>query len=552
MPIEVALAQAPVITTVIPMANAQTSPRTSPLTVNFNQPLTAASAGALKVFSAQRGGLRTQPATPAVVSGSALSFVPTAYPFLPGEKVSYTVTTAAASSSGPITQARVGQFTAATGGGTGIFQLGANYGMGSLTGIIAMGDVDGDGDLDLLVPNTAVSVGVGNTTSRNTVSIWPNNGSGVFNSPRTVLVNAWPNDIVVGDLDGDGDLDFIASDDVSSGSVRLNDGSGAFSGNQNIGVARFMSLGDVDGDGDLDLVSTSAVQLNNGNGTFGSPQNLTLGSQGFGPQSLALGDVDGDGDLDLVTANSNPTSAYFGPGTVSIRLNNGSGSFSGNQEVSVGSVGYNLRNSLALGDVDGDGDLDVAVAAYNGTVSVRVNDGNGLFSGTLQVPTVVGLSVALGDADGDGDLDLFTGGYNAATIRLNNGSGSFSGTQQIALSGGGYYLVTGDVDGDGDLDMLSSDDYSFGSTLSVRLNSNTALASTASHPAAGLALFPNPTPGAAKLTGAAPYASLTVFDALGHTVLTVTAGADGTAHIALPTGLYLVRNGTQVRRLIVE
>ena len=118
-PAGAALAQAPVITSVIPMANARAAARNSPVTVNFNQPLTAASAGALKVFSGQRGGLRTRGTTPAVVSGSALSFAPTAYPFLPGETVQYTVTTAAASSGGALEQARVGQFTAAGGGAWG-------------------------------------------------------------------------------------------------------------------------------------------------------------------------------------------------------------------------------------------------------------------------------------------------------------------------------------------------------------------------------------------------------------------------------------------------
>jgi len=74
-----ALAQAPVIIPVIPMANARAAARTSPVTVNFSQPLTAALTGTLKVFGSQRGGLRSRGTTPAVVNGNALSFAPTAW-----------------------------------------------------------------------------------------------------------------------------------------------------------------------------------------------------------------------------------------------------------------------------------------------------------------------------------------------------------------------------------------------------------------------------------------------------------------------------------------
>ena len=123
-----AVAQAPVVNAVMPLANAHAVAPGSPLTITFSQPLTAASAAALKVFSAQRGGLRTRAATPATVSGNTLSFGPGAAPFMPGETVSYTVTRAAAGSGGALAQPRVGQFTTAVGGtGTGRFQPGHRW-----------------------------------------------------------------------------------------------------------------------------------------------------------------------------------------------------------------------------------------------------------------------------------------------------------------------------------------------------------------------------------------------------------------------------------------
>ncbi|RZK87685.1 MAG: hypothetical protein EOO62_38810, partial [Hymenobacter sp.] len=166
-PLGSVLAQAPVITAVTPMANATAVARTSPIIVNFNQPLPPAAAGALKVFSAQRGGQRARGTTPATVNGSTLSFEPRPYSFLPGETIYYTVTTSAASSGGALGQARVGQFTVAAGSSTGIFQAGPAVAVSQSPTDVAVGDVDGDGDLDMLTANGS-----------NTIELKLNNGKG--------------------------------------------------------------------------------------------------------------------------------------------------------------------------------------------------------------------------------------------------------------------------------------------------------------------------------------------------------------------------------------
>ncbi|MGI4875287.1 MAG: FG-GAP-like repeat-containing protein [Janthinobacterium lividum] len=487
-PIGVALAQAPVVTTAAPLANARAVARTSAVAVTFSQPLTAASAGALKVFSAQRGGLRTRAATPATVNGSTLSFSPTAYDFLPGETVTYTVTTAATSSGGgTLAQPRVSQFTAATGGtGLGVFNGSAASAVGTYPNRVVTGDVDGDGDLDLVAVN--YSTGASNST----VSVRLNGGdatgsnTGVFSGSQNVAVGISPSDVALGDVDNDGDLDLLAVNYANGTvSVRLNGGdntgsnTGVFSGTQNVSVGTSpsaLTLGDVDGDGDLDLLTTNSttsivsVRLNTA-GTFGGNQNVAVGS---GPTAVSLGDVDNDGDLDLFAVN-------YGGSSVSVCLNGGNatgsntGIFSAGVAVAVGSH----PTSLALDDIDGDGDLDLLASnSSSATVSVCLNGGSGSFSNgqTLAVGNNA-RGVVLGDVDADGDLDLLVANLddNNVSLRLNGGNatgsntGLFSGGGELSAGTAPLSLALGDVDGDGDLDLLTTN-YLASGTVSVRLN----------------------------------------------------------------------------------
>ncbi|MBO2012989.1 FG-GAP repeat domain-containing protein [Hymenobacter negativus] len=126
----------------------------APLTVGFDQALTAGSTGALRVFSSERGGLRSCGASPALASGTTARFAPTPYPWMPGETVAYTVTTGAAGSGGNLAQGRVGQFTAAVAGtGTGQFTAEMTLNVKGRPSCVAAADVDGD--LNLLTTGGA-------------------------------------------------------------------------------------------------------------------------------------------------------------------------------------------------------------------------------------------------------------------------------------------------------------------------------------------------------------------------------------------------------------
>jgi hypothetical protein len=541
-------AQTPVITTLVPLANAQGVARNAPITVSFSQPLTGNSAGALKVFSYQRGGLRTR-TSPAALRSNTLTFAPTSYPYQPGEKVQYSVTRAAVGTGGTLGAGRVAQFTVATGGsGSGSFTPGADVPVASGADGVALADLDGTGSLDLLMANRY----------SNTVSLCLNNGSAQFGSRQVVSVGSEPLSLAVGDVDGDGDLDLLTANyGAGTVSVRRNNGSGSFSGTQEVPVSASptdLAVGDVDADGDLDLVVGGyglaiSIRLNDGTGTFTGTQTLVTGYQ---HGAIVVGDVDGDGDLDLAaTAYGTVNGTYLN--RLCVRLNDGQGNFSGTQDVPVASS----PNGLVLGDVDADGDLDLLAATASGYLCLRPNNGQGIFTAGLDMLVVTNLmTISLGDVDADGDQDVVMTDFGAPIGNLfvyyNNGQGSFSVGSPGTGGVQGSSMALGDLDGDGDLDVALSRVNSNFATPTAGTRMNVLGLGVRAPQAAPLLLSPNPAPGVATLRGAVPGTTVLVLDAVGRVVLTTTTDTQGVAHLTLPTGFYLVRSGGRSQRLVVE
>ena len=176
-----------------------------------------------------------------------------------------------------------------------------------------------------------------------------------------------------------------------------------------------------------------------------------------------MGDLDGDLDLDLAVAN-------FLSGDVSVLLNNGDGTFATDITYGAGTAPV----SVAMGDLDGDLDLDLATANRDSDdVSVLLNNGDGTYAAdVLYGAGAVPRSVAIGDLDGDLDLDLAVANRNSHNISvlLNNGDGSFAADVTYAFGAGlePYFVAMGDLDGDLDLDLVTANIVS--DDVSVLLN----------------------------------------------------------------------------------
>ena len=577
-----AVAQGLTVTGVAPSRNAVSVPRTSSVGVSFSQTLSASSGVALRVFSSQRRGLLAGTAT---VSGNALTFRPTRE-FKPGEIVRATLTSAALSSTGAGAMPQVFEFVAAAQGGTGQFAGGSQVGVGTAPGSLATGDVDGDGDLDLVVANTGFYNAQGNT-----VSVRLNNGTGTFAAPASgaeLTVGTQPQKVVLGDVDADGDLDLLTANYGSNTvSLRLNNGSGSFAApavgaEVPVNAAASLALADVDADGDLDLLGLNgiysaaangsvSVRLNDGTGNFVVPAANATATAGNGPFMLTTADIDNDGDLDLLVPNDG---ASHGFGDVSVRFNNGQGGFlvpATGAEVPMAAG----TDAAVTGDVDGDGDVDLLAISFGGPTSIgrsaylNLNDGTGHFTQSAAGGVIpVGTSprtLTLGDVDGDGDLDLVVGnvgglgGQPAGTtvsIRLNSGlnSGLFvapASGAEVTVAASPYEVALADVDNDGDLDLLAVSTAT--NSVSVRLNNGTgaALAAASAAFAPALNFYPNPAHTVTTIhLPAIPgttQATVTLVDGLGRTMriqqvpLLTTGTIAEIPLIGLAPGLYHLR-----------
>jgi len=293
-------------------------------------------------------------------------------------------------------------------------------------------------------------------------------------------VNEFSNQLTIGDIDGDLDLDIIFANGgnfSTPGSpevqrVYVNDGSGVFVDESGArlgfsGLARGAELGDIDDDGDLDLLLAQDFDrqprlfTNNGSGFFTDVSASQMPALLLSSSRAQFGDIDNDGDLDIYITNGD--GSRFGCGQYRIYVNDGLGSFS--DETLTRHPIENVCNNMdcIFGDIDGDFDLDVRTGSTGGGNSrLYTNDGSGVFALSAAIPADSNsYSYDFGDIDGDGDLDLLGANANPSSLGefllLNDGAGAYTDiSSQIVPnpSEDDNDSKFFDYDNDGDLDLI--------------------------------------------------------------------------------------------------
>ncbi|HET7434214.1 MAG TPA: FG-GAP-like repeat-containing protein [Thermoanaerobaculia bacterium] len=241
-------------------------------------------------------------------------------------------------------------------------------------------DATGDGNLDLIISDTAT----------NTIEVAPGNGNGTFTAAVTTTLNFAPTQIASGDFNSDGKIDLaIRSYSASMFAIYNGDGAGHFSEASRTAVTNSASLrtADIDHDGKADVMITEHDALRhrfffgNGDGTFAAPVTVPFA---YAPIVVSLGDVDGDGDLDVITGERSQNS-------VTVVLNMNGRSF-GPAAPYVVSLQYGASPyGIAIDDVNGDGNADLLVTVPGEyAVDVLPGFGDGTFGAIEKTRTVIG------------------------------------------------------------------------------------------------------------------------------------------------------------------
>ena len=361
------------------------------------------------------------------------------------------------------------------GNGDGTFQPHVDYPVaGSDDGWLTADDFNGDGKLDL-----AVSNGYGGGPPVPTVSILLGKGDGTFQPSVDYHTGAQPYSVASADLNSDGRTDLVMATAANSIAVLIGKGDGTFSTSTDYvagSVPMSVTAGDFNGDGKPDLAvanradNTVSVFLAKGDGTF---QPAVSYAAGPSPRAVIAADLNGDTRDDLVLADESCT-IIFPPcptsgGSVSVLVANADGTFQ--PAVTYAINGYPV--SVAAGDFNGDGKIDLLVANGNspGTFSVLLGKGDGTFLSPVDYATVQNpQAVTVGDFNGDGKLDVAVagGGFSGSiSVFIGNGDGTFQSQINYSVGQEPISIVAADLNHDGRLDLAVSNN--FDSTVSVLL-----------------------------------------------------------------------------------
>lgn len=315
----------------------------------------------------------------------------------------------------------------------------------NLSASVRAGDLDGDGDMDLVVANGR------HWPQQNYVFI--NDGRAHFNLMRPLGSDRSTSYACeVADLDGDGDLDIVTGNAMAPCNIFLNDSAANFTKSDELGAissVRSVTLADVDGDRATDVIVSSrgrpnSIHFNDGAGGFADVQ--PFGESDDSTLDVAAADVNGDGRQDLLLANRDAQLNL-------LLLGSADRSF---QKSAIGLIARNSR-ALVVADLNGDGNLDCAVGNIGERNTIYLGDGRGGFGEEIEFGTSVAQTYALAarDMDNDGDIDLVAGHVGSQNaVYFNVGDGRdfrelFFGDASTAT----YGICVADLDGDDFLDI---------------------------------------------------------------------------------------------------
>jgi hypothetical protein len=305
-----------------------------------------------------------------------------------------------------------------------------------------LADYSGDGLLDIAIA----------CSNSGAVMFYPGNGNATFGNGFGFGAGANPYDLCTGDFNGDGRPDFASTGHNGGYCLYIN----------NNGVPSITSVhptpavtpqgittADFNGDGHLDLAMTSSgtasvwVMMGLGNGQFGAPEGFATGGV---PVGVAAGDLNGDGRPDLAICNSSSNN-------ITLLYRTAGGTFA--PQAPMGVLGVGQPRAIALGDLDGDGRLDLAVGGTGNPNFVTIYRTPEFGYGPA-TPRLVGNSgvsvgsVKIADMNGDGRLDIVaTGGNQLTTLVNGGGQGVFSpyvrGLSDASARGVSIGELNGDV-----------------------------------------------------------------------------------------------------------
>jgi hypothetical protein len=431
------------------------------------------------------------------------------------------------------------------------FSAPITFPVGSRPEPVVTADLNGDGKQDIVVLNQGLF-----PDRTSSVSVLLGNGDGSFQPAITTNLLAGATSVAVGDFNGDGQLDLAITSGLDNAvEVLRGNGDGTFQDNplvlpvgtqQNfLPSQQSVAVGDFLHNGKLDLAvvnpgsNTVSVLLGNGDGTFQARVDYAVGAL---PLSVAAVDL-GNGQIDLVVANHDSSN-------VSVLVGNGDGTFQPAQNIDVKTQAFGLDShpiTLSVGDFNGDGKPDLLLSQFVGFdagesfVTVLPGNGDGTFQAPITRDEGFGLfGLAVGDFNGDGKLDFAAAGPNVSAAVVFSGNGDCTFALLGSFPSGGanpFGVATGDFNGDGLPDLVVVN--TFSNTVGVLLNTSTSAAT-----ATALAVDANPVVVGQTETlratvnsqAGTPTGSVTFLD--GNTVLgTATVDANGQAVLTVSLGV---------------